>query len=65
VHQSRAEPLQELPLAEDDRRLVPDSRGDVVRARGRLAGADEPGEEDRAPAEERAGDPDRGDERDR
>ena len=39
VHEPRHEPLEQLALAEDDRRLVADTHGEVGRARDRLARA--------------------------
>ena len=65
VHEARDEPLQELPLPEDDRRLVADPARDVRHAVDRLARPHEPGEEEGSPREEEARDRDRGDERDR
>jgi hypothetical protein len=56
VHQPRYEALQQRALAEDVDRLVADARGRVAGAVGRLRGADEAGEEQRAPAEQRARD---------
>jgi hypothetical protein len=55
VHEARHEPLQELPLAEHDRRLVADTQGQVVGAVERPPGADEPDEEEGAPPREVAG----------
>jgi hypothetical protein len=54
VHEAGHEPLQQLPLAEHDDRLVAEAARDVVRALDRLAGANEPHEEERAPGEEAA-----------
>ena len=65
VHEPGPEALEELPLPEDDRRLVADARGQIANALTRLARPDEPREEERAPREQRAGDRDRDDERDR
>jgi hypothetical protein len=60
MHQSGDDPLQQLPLAEDDLRLVAHALRHVVRTVDRLAGADDADEEEGAPGEEAAGD---GDER--
>ena len=53
VHEPGAEPLEELPLAEDDRRLVLDALGDVVEAPERSAHADEADEQQSSPYEQR------------
>ena len=50
------EPLEQLPLAEHDRRLVLDAPRDVVGAVERPRRTDEPHEEERAPREQPAGD---------
>jgi hypothetical protein len=54
VHQPRSEPLEELPLAEHDDRLVAEPPGQVARPVDRLRPADEADEEDGAPREEAA-----------
>jgi hypothetical protein len=56
VHHARGEALEQLALAENDRRLVADAARDVVRAVERPRGADEPDEEERAPREQPSGD---------
>ncbi len=56
MHQPRHDALQQRALAEDVDRFVADARGRVAAAIGRSRGADEPGEEQRAPAEQRARD---------
>ena len=65
MHEAGAEPLQELPLPEHDRRLVPHADREVRHAVDRLARADEPSEEERSTREEPTGDRDRDEERDR
>src|SRR5207342_156007 len=65
VHEAGAEPLEELPLAKDDARLVPDAGRQVRRPAHRLARAHEPCEKERPPDEEPPGERDRRDERDR
>ena len=56
MHHARHEPLEQLALAEHDRRLVLDAAGQVVGAVERPRGAHEPHEEERAPREQPAGD---------
>ena len=63
VHEAGAEPLQQLPLAEDDGRLVADALWDVRDALDGLARAHEPEKEERPPSEQPARDPDRNEER--
>jgi hypothetical protein len=65
VHQAGTQALQQLPLAEDDRRLVADAARQVRCPADGLARADEPCEEERTSREEPTGDPDRCDDRDR
>jgi hypothetical protein len=65
VHEPGTEPLQELPLAEDDRGLVADAGRKVGSAADRLARPDQPREKESAPCEQGAGDRDRNGERDR
>jgi hypothetical protein len=59
VHDARQQALQELLLAEHDRRLVANATRDVVRPFERLRSADEAPEEERAPREQRPGDSER------
>jgi hypothetical protein len=54
VHQARAEPLQELALAEHDLGLVADAPRQVVEALRGLAEPDEVGEQLRAAREQRS-----------
>jgi hypothetical protein len=56
VHRAGHEALEELALAEHDRRLVLDAPEDVVGSLQRPRRPDEPGEEQRAPREQPAGD---------
>ncbi len=56
MHQPRHDALQQRALAEDVDRLVADARRCVAGAVGRLRRADETGEEQRAPSEQRARD---------
>ncbi len=56
VHQPGHEPLEQLALAEHDRRLVAHPARQVVGAVERACGANQAREEQRAPAEEHAGD---------
>ena len=65
VHDARHQPLEQLPLAEHDHRLVPHPAGDIVAAVERLGGAHEPREEERAAREEPSRDGERGGERQR
>ena len=65
MHEPGHEPLQKLPLAEDDHRLVPYAAGKVVEAVDWLACADEPIEEKRAPREQAAADDQCGRQRER
>ena len=65
VHEARAEPLEELALSEDDRRLVADPNRELRHAACRLPEPEQPTEEEDAPNEQPARDRDRDDERDR
>ena len=56
VDEARAEPLEQLLLAEHDDGLVAHALRHVVEALHRLPEPDEAGEQQRAAAEERAGD---------
>ena len=56
VDQAGAEPLEQLLLPEHDDRLVAHALRDVVEPLHRLAEPDEPGEQERAAAEQRARD---------
>jgi hypothetical protein len=56
VHGAGQQPLEELPLPQDDHRFIADARRDLARAVDRLRGTNEAGEEERAPAEERTSD---------
>ena len=64
MHEPWDESLQKLALPEDDRRFVPHAGRDVRGATDRLAGANDPCEEERASSEEPACDRGRDDERD-
>ena len=65
VHQARAEPLEQLALAEHDLGLVADAPRQVVEAVDRLAEPDEVDEQLRAAREEEAADGERRRERER
>jgi hypothetical protein len=65
VDEARHEPLEQLPLAEDDHGLVFDALGQVVEALDRLAEPDQRDEQLRAAGEERAGDGEQRGERER
>jgi hypothetical protein len=65
VHEARAEPLQELALAEHDLGLVADAPRQVVEALRGLAEPDEVDEQLRAAREQRAADREGGGERQR
>src|SRR5262249_26047751 len=65
MHQPRTEALEQLALAEHDRRLVLDAPGDVARAGYRLSLFGEPDQEGDPAAEQRAADPQRYCQRDR
>jgi hypothetical protein len=54
VHQAGHEPLEQLPLAEDEDSFVADAGRQVAGAVGGLAGADEAGQEEGALREEPA-----------
>jgi hypothetical protein len=56
VHHARHEPLEQLALAEHDRRLVLDAPEDVVGSLERPRRPNEPREEQRAAREETTGD---------
>jgi hypothetical protein len=56
MHRARKQALEELALAEHDRRLVPDAPRHVVRPVERPAGAHEPQQERRALSEQPSGD---------
>jgi hypothetical protein len=60
VHQAGDQPLEQLALAEHDHGLVADAPAQGVAALDRLAGEDEPRQEERAAREEAAGDGEQG-----
>jgi len=59
VHQPRHEPLEQLSLAQHDRRLVARASREVAAALERRGEAQQPREEQRAPSKQRRGQRDR------